>query len=80
MTLCATSIEFEYNSTNELNFNWKKIGCILMKHVLKFFLWIWCWKKKNFWQDTKLEKTSFYTYLLGNGLKNSNLKLFKWWL
>jgi hypothetical protein len=41
------SIKFNSNSTIELRFNWREMGCKLVEKVLKFWMWIWYWGKKK---------------------------------
>ncbi len=48
MTLHATWIQYnsnwtKFNSTR-FKFNWREMGCKMVEKVLKFYLWIWCWK------------------------------------
>ncbi len=77
MTLCATSIEFEFNSTNGLKFqlkrNWMHIG----EEGIENFLMNMMLKEKELLRRNQTKKTSFHVFLLGNGFKNSNLELSK---
>jgi len=45
----------------ESKFNWKAMRCKLVANVLKIYLWIRCWKKKNF------RKTILIPLYLGMG-------------
>jgi len=57
--LIFSSIEFKFNGTT--------IKFILVKKVLKIYLWIWCWKKKLL-KRYKSKKTPFHASMFGNGL------------